>query len=465
MSDDATNPGTAVSRDALLPDGRPMTRKRLRELERARQAELERARAVEAERARQAELERARAVEAERARQAELERARAVEAERARQAEQEPAPRSTPAQTEPPAVTGAQRAIGATLGRPRPRGKAAVALAVLAALAVVLVPLGLANRGGGLSNDSAVGTFGSNTPSLPTVDADAPIGDVLEVAGRLGSTPVVSVLASAPPPAGILTDVLLEGDGRTVNSGDAVLLSVSVFNGTDVTNTTGTAVGTRLYRGLLDASQLGRVLAEAVEGATEGTRLVLRAPAEAADGGPCTEITVVDVLRTSANGTTREVPDGTPLAVLNADGTMTVSLNGLPAPTRPRATVLIEGDGPQVSSTDTVIARYQTVSWADAAARTDSYGWDVVPGIIRMTDTLTGISSLLVDVTVGSRVILSLPTDQARGEEPVAVVIDVLAVVSEDALTNVSAEPSPTASPEVVRVTPSATASPDSTGS
>ncbi|WP_250708062.1 hypothetical protein, partial [Actinomyces sp. 217892] len=424
MTDDETTPGTAVPSDATLPveagpvlpapapDGRPMTRKRLRELERARQ----------------------------------------VEAERTRQAGPEPAPGAATAPTdptEPPAVTGAQRAIGATLGRPRPRGKAAVALAVLAVLAVVLVPLGLAHRGGGLSGDTAFATLGSATASLPAVGSDAPLTDVLEVAGRLGSTPVVSLLASAAPPADVLTDVLLEGDGRTVSSGDAVLLSVSVFNGTDGTNTTGTAAGTRLYRGLLEASQVGQVLASAVEGTTEGTRLVLRAPAEAADGSLCTEITVVDVLRTSANGTTREPPEGTPLAVLDPDGTMSVSLNGLAAPTRPRAAVLIEGDGPQVSSTDTVVARYQTVSWNDATVRTDSYGWDVAPGTIQMTDTLTGISSLLVDVTVGSRVVLSLPADQARGEEPVAVVIDVLAVVSEDALTDVSDAPSPTASPEV----------------
>lgn len=441
-----------------------MTRRQRRELERERerQAEAERSRGAQAEaesaRRAQAEAERARQVqaEAERARRAQ------AEAERARRAQAEaedlarltaPTVKVSPPSYEPSTATGAQRAIGAALGRPRPRGVAAVGLAVLAVLAVVLVPLGLAQRGL-FSSGPASASVGSGTVTLPTADANAPIREVLDVVGRLGSVPVVSLLAVAAPPADVLTDVLVEGEGRTVSTGDAVLLSVSVFNGTDGTNTTGNAAGARLYRGVLDPSQVGDVLATSVEGATEGTRLVLRAPVEAADGTFFTEITVVDVLPTSAVGTQRDAPANAPTAVLAEDGTMTVSLNGLPVPTRTSASVLISGDGPQVSSTDTVVARYQTVSWNDGGVRTDSYGWTVLPGTIHMDDTLRGIAEQLVDVTVGSRVILSLPADQARGDEPVAVVIDVLAVVDDDELTDVSDGAS--GRPEVVRVTPSA---------
>ena len=45
-----------------------------------------------------------------------------------------------------------------------------------------------------------------------------------------------------------------------------------------------------------------------------------------------------------------------------------------------------------------------------------------------MASTMAGIAQHLLDIPVGSRVILSLPADQARGDQPVAVVIDVLAV-------------------------------------
>ena len=44
-----------------------------------------------------------------------------------------------------------------------------------------------------------------------------------------------------------------------------------------------------------------------------------------------------------------------------------------------------------------------------------------------MSNALVGVSQNLVDITVGSRVVLSLPAEQAQGKEPVIVVIDVLA--------------------------------------
>jgi FKBP-type peptidyl-prolyl cis-trans isomerase len=44
-----------------------------------------------------------------------------------------------------------------------------------------------------------------------------------------------------------------------------------------------------------------------------------------------------------------------------------------------------------------------------------------------MSNALVGVSQNLVDITVGSRVVLSLPAEQAQGKEPVVVVIDVLA--------------------------------------
>ena len=399
-----------------------------------------------------------RELERERERQAEAERVRTSAAVTERERPAQPAAPTVGVSSpsfEPSTATGAQRAIGAALGRPRPRGVAAVALAVLAVVAVVIAPLGLAQRGLFSSSPASAGAS-PGTVTLPTADANAPIHEVLDVAGRFGSVPVVSLLAVPSPPADVLTDVLVEGDGRTVGTGDAVLLSVSVFNGMNGTNTTGNAAGARLYRGTLKPSQVGDVLATAVEGVAEGTRLVLRAPVEAADGTLFTEITVVDVLRTSAVGTERDASANAPTAVLAEDGTMTVSLNGLPVPTRTSASVLIAGDGPQVSSTDTVIARYQTVSWNDGGIRTDSYGGQALPGTIHMDDTLRGIAEQLVDVNVGSRIVLSLPADQARGDEPVAVVIDVLAIVNGDELTDVSEGASPSAKPRIVRVTPSA---------
>jgi len=69
------------------------------------------------------------------------------------------------------------------------------------------------------------------------------------------------------------------------------------------------------------------------------------------------------------------------------------------------------------------------VSWSSGQVLGEStYGYQNLPKRIDMSDTLVGISQNLVDITVGSRVVLSLPAEQAQGTEPVVVVIDVLAI-------------------------------------
>ncbi|WP_172192549.1 FKBP-type peptidyl-prolyl cis-trans isomerase [Actinomyces faecalis] len=354
--------------------------------------------------------------------------------------------------SEPAAVTGAQRAIGATLGRPRPRGRAAVALAVAAALAVVTVPLGLFLTGAGPSATSPAATA---VPAV-TLAGEAPLDEVMEVAGRAGAVPVVWLKGYLSPPSQVLTDVVVEGEGRQVAAGDGIVLLVSTFSGTDGTNTTGTESGTRLYRGLADPHALGEVLAQAVTGAREGSRLVLRAPVDS-DQGTGTEITVVDVLPTTASGVPVEtLPQDVPQATLQEDGSMAVDVGGRPVPTHGSTTVLVQGQGEQVRSTDRLVARYTVVSWTDGAVVSSSYGWTTPPGVIDMTDTLSGLANRLVDVQVGSRVVVSLPADQARGDTAIVVVVDVLAISDGASLTEAGATASPAPSDGVVYVTPSA---------
>ncbi|MDO4243868.1 MAG: hypothetical protein Q4C85_08960 [Actinomyces sp.] len=350
---------------------------------------------------------------------------------------------------EPGTSTGAQRAIGATLGRPRPRGRVALVLAVVAALAIVLVPVTVSRFAGGTDATTTTASQGAPVPG------DAPLDQVMEVAGRVGSVPVVSLSGPLTAVEAVRTDEVVVGQGRALAAGEAVLLSVSTFSGTDGTNTTGTTAGNRIYRGVLDTSTLGQALAEAVTGVTEGSRIVLRAPITDAAGAVSTEITVVDILPTTATGEELSPPAGTPAVTVAADSTVTLSVQGLPAPTRSASALLVRGQGQQVESDDVVIARYATVGWADGAMRNNTYGVTTVPSLIDMTDTLSGISRHLVDVTVGSRIVLSLPADQATGDGAVAVVIDVLAIADDEALAQASASPEATED-GVVYVTPSA---------
>ncbi|MBE6481067.1 MAG: hypothetical protein E7Z94_01570 [Actinomyces ruminicola] len=413
------------------PDGKPLTRRQLRELER----------------------------EFERARQHSLEEHGAAPPPAVVHVDGGPGiPTAVSSLTgapetkeEPPTITGAQRAIGAALGRPRPRGRVAVVLAVVVVAAIVLVPVVVSRLG-----------HGGEATSVPTSQAtaaDAPIDAVMEVAGRVGSVPVVSLSIPLAPATSVTSDTLINGDGRALSAGDAVLLSVSTFSGTSGANTTGTPTGVRIYRGTVNASALGEVLAETVTGATEGSRLVLRAPVSAADGAVTTEITVVDVLPTTASGQERGPADGMPTVAFADDGTVSLSIDGLSTPTRAAASVLVDGTGQQINSGDVIIARYAFVNWSDSSPGTSSYGVTTVPGTIDMSNTMSGIAQQLVDVTVGSRIVLALPADQAAGEDALAVVIDILAVAADGTLTEATSSPTEGATPDagegIVRVTPS----------
>ncbi|PHP51981.1 hypothetical protein [Actinomyces ruminis] len=180
---------------------------------------------------------------------------------------------------------------------------------------------------------------------------------------------------------------------------------------------------------------------------------MLRAPVSAADGAVATEITVVDVLPTTASGEDQAPAAGMPAVAFADDGTVSLSVKDLDAPTRTTASVLVAGTGQQINSGDVIIARYAFVNWSNNSLRASNYGATTVPGIIDMSNTMSGIAQQLVDATVGSRIVLALPADQAAGDDALAVVIDVLAVVADDALTDA---PSPQATPTgVVRVTPS----------
>ncbi|WP_127841984.1 hypothetical protein [Actinomyces wuliandei] len=323
---------------------------------------------------------------------------------------------------EPAPVTGPQRVLGAALGR-RPRGLAALALTGLVVIAMVLIPLAVTHLG--LGGQGASSSAGAVETVLP---GDAELSTVAEIAGRQGTVPVVSVKGVLAAPSSLVTDVLVEGTGRVVAEDEPVVLSVSTFSGIDGSNTTGTDSGTYLYTGRL-TEEVGQDMDAALRGRTEGSRVVLRAPAQEEDGTRTTEITVVDILPTTATGEEQAAAESMPAVTVKDDGTVSVSVDDVPTPTSAAASTLVRGGGRQVGPTDRVVARYSIVSWSTGKDVTEStYGDTVVPRVIDMTDTMAGISQLLADVTVGSRVVMALPPELARGEEAVVVVVDVLAI-------------------------------------
>ena len=322
-----------------------------------------------------------------------------------------------------PETTPPRRTLRGPLGS-MPRGPLAVALIGIVILAMILVPLAV--------DKFVTGRYGPDASPVAqqtVLDGNAPLNQLLTISGRLGSGSAPSIAlaneASLSAPSSVLTDVVETGHGRVVSEGSPVILQVSQFSGLDGRNTTGNADGYKLWRNMLSPAA-GDYINAAVSGQREGTRVVLRAPSE---DSSTAEITIVDILPTTATGETKEPAPGTPAVTEGEDGSITVSSAGLPVPTRAATAILIKGTGPQIGSQDKVIVRRTMVSWATGQALGEStFGYQNLPKRIDMSDALVGVSQNLVDITVGSRVVLSLPAEQAKGTEPVVVVIDVLAI-------------------------------------
>ena len=329
------------------------------------------------------------------------------------------------AETQEPEPTQRQRTLGGPLGR-MPRGPLAVALIGVVVLAMILVPLAVNKL---VSGRNGAGT--STAAQSTVLDGNAPLSQLLTVSGRVGSGVAPSVElngdASLSAPSSVLTDVVQTGQGRAVSAGTPVILQVSQFSGLNGSNTTGNEAGYKLWQGLL-GPEVGDYINAAVSGQREGARVVLREPAQEEDGSRTTKITVVDLLPTTATGETKQPAEGAPTVTEGPDGSITVSSAGLPAPTRVSTEILIKGTGPQIGSQDRLIARTTMVSWATGQPLEKStFGHQEPPKQLDMSNALVGVSQNLVDITVGSRVVLSLPAEQAQGKEPVVVVIDVLA--------------------------------------
>ncbi|WP_159625393.1 hypothetical protein [Actinomyces sp. zg296] len=363
----------------------------------------------------------------------------------------------------PPAV-GGQRALGAALNRSRPRGHAALILVCLAVAAIIILPLALS-----IVNGKSPASTAMASPAATMLPADTPLDQAMSVSGRVGARPVVKLKAPLSAPSSLIKDTLITGEGRALQPGDAALLSIATFSGTDGKNTTTPGAdsegnehtGRRLVSVSVDQASLNE-LTDIVKGTTEGTRLVLRGPV-VVDGATSTEITVIDVLPTLASGTAVAPVAGMPAVIPGDSGGVTLSLAGLPAPTRSTAAVLIQGAGEQVHSDSRIIARVQAISWTDGSVITNDYGAKVLPVAVDLSNakTYAGLRNHLVDVPVGSRVVLALPADQARGDRPVAVVVDILAI--EDPKTDASgagpgATPTIGSDPEISSPAPAATA-------
>ncbi|MET0803302.1 MAG: FKBP-type peptidyl-prolyl cis-trans isomerase, partial [Acidimicrobiales bacterium] len=139
-----------------------------------------------------------------------------------------------------------------------------------------------------------------------------------------------------------------------------------------------------------------------------------------------TIIFVVDVLDATtpepplarAEGTAVEPDEGLPTVELDDTGKPTITIPDGDPPTEQVTQVLIEGDGPEVESGQTITAHYTGVIWASGEQFDSS--WDrgepsEFP--IGVGGVIVGWDEGLVGQTVGSQILLVIPPDQGYGPD------------------------------------------------
>lgn len=218
------------------------------------------------------------------------------------------------------------------------------------------------------------------------------------------------------------TKVLREGEGEDLDEGDNILLQAALFKGSD-----GSSLGDTYSQGAGQVLKLDDQLKEAIPemhdalvDAKEGAIIAYSSPdTSGAAGDESTSVEVYQVakkilapLNEEMNDTSEKMPNVTQ----DDQGTPTIEKPSGKEPKDLHTEVLIEGDGEEVSDTDTVVANYVGVRWEDGKVFDSSYDKNA-PASFPLNNVIEGWKEGLKGQKVGSRVLLAVPTDQAYGTE------------------------------------------------
>jgi peptidylprolyl isomerase len=306
-------------------------------------------------------------------------------------------------------------------------------------------PLALA----ALLTATALGIAACGSASEPDAASTTTTQSGVTVSGEFGDKPELDV-PDGEPSDELVVEVLSEGDGGAVESGD--FLVADYLGQTWEPGEDGAA---NVFDNSFDRGQPagfpigeGSVIPgwdEGLVGQQAGSRVLLSIPPDKAYGDSppegstiqagATLLFVVDIV--SSHGDDAGI-SGDPVADLPAD-LPTVTGEGADAPTvefpasatpveTSTTNVLIEGDGDDLG--ETLVVKFLQASYLTQEAQVSS--WDEGAGpIVMAADQLPGLSEALASQKVGTRVLVRIAaadnvTEQAPDGEPIAIVLDII---------------------------------------
>ena len=299
---------------------------------------------------------------------------------------------------------------------------------LLVLLTVPLLLLTAACSEGGSSGDEATESAEATEEPFPGVI----------VSGGLGAAPEFEI---AEPPFSIettTTEVLIEGDGDTVQAGDQAVLQYLGVNGRtgEEFDSTWSGGGEPVTFALEEGGLIQGFL-DGLVGQTYGSRVAVAIPP--ADGygeagnpqigveGDDTLVFVVDLIEAEppplsmAEGEEQPLPAGLPELQTDADGVRTGFESD--ADTEPKADDLVAapaivGAGPEVEEGQTVTVHYVGQLYPDKKVFDESWtGGQPAEFALQPGALPQGLLDGLIGQPVGSRVVLAIPTELGYGKQ------------------------------------------------
>jgi peptidylprolyl isomerase len=284
---------------------------------------------------------------------------------------------------------------------------------------------------------------GSDSEDSGSDDATSTTSDSgIEVTGSFGEKPTITV-PEGDPPDELVVEVLEDGDGAEVASGDLLVADYlgqtweptdeadpNVFdNSYDRGEPAGFGIGT------------GAVIPgwdEGLVGQTIGSRVLLTIPPDQGYGDQeqeqipagSTLVFVVDIVNSvDSSGTVSgtpatDIPAGLPTVEGDgADAAPTVTFPaGTPEPTTATTAVLINGDGAPLETN--LVANVLQVAWGTGEVQYSS--WQNGSPETLTADQLPGLTEALAGQKVGTRVLVAVPKAETGTDTSIALVIDII---------------------------------------
>ncbi|WP_037914387.1 FKBP-type peptidyl-prolyl cis-trans isomerase [Actinacidiphila yeochonensis] len=281
------------------------------------------------------------------------------------------------------------------------------------------------------STPTSPGASGTTaTPSTQIVSG--PVPEITAGKG-FGQKPTVAKGTVAPSPQ-LAVKTVVQGSGPTVAGGDYVTVNYlgQIWNTAKVFDT---SFGRGPYTTVIGQGQVIPGWDEGLLGRKTGSRLELAIPpslgygdsgnAQAGISGTDTLVFVIDVLdrfNGTSSATGKPVPQKNPdlpKVGTNTDGkqpSVTIP-KGAKEPTKLVAEYILEGSGPAVTSSSTVLAQYQGLVWTTGKSFDSSYSHGQLAPL-QLSQLIPGWQQGLVGKKAGSRVLLVTPPALGYGKTP-----------------------------------------------